>query len=191
MSTSQQLQSTRTQLEELHGKGNCIISAYSGADWVPFRLGHRIGFCTAQYCTPGLTPSVRKLIPVRTVGFWGVQPVLGEAQANEPQLSTPLSFQILPGSRQYFCSNGRNVVLFSSDCFAESVAHYTAQLLVCIFSSYHVSCILAPLIQPCIPPSRQSGMRALSSLPSGAQSAEGCCPAFPAQTPASHYHGQG
>lgn len=120
-----------------------------------------------------------------------MQPVLGEAQANEPQLSTLFSFQILPGSRQYLCSNGRNIILFSSGCFAESVAHYTAQLLVCIFSSYRVSCILAPLIQPCIPPSRQSGMWALSSLPSGAQSTEGCCcPAFPAQTPASHYHGQ-
>lgn len=154
---------------------------------MPLRLGHRTGFCTTQCCTPALTSSQRNLIPVRIVGFWGMQPVLGGAQANEPQLSTPSSCQVLPASRQYLCSHGRSVILFSSGCFAGSAAHYTAQPLVCIFSSYRVSCILAPLI----PPSRRSGMWALSSLPSGAQSAAGCCPAFPAQPPTSHYHSQG
>lgn len=153
-------------------------------------MGHRTGFFIAQCRNLGLTPSPRNLIPVRTVGFWGVQPVLGEVQAKEPQLSTQFC-QVLPASRQYLCSNGRNIILFSSGCFAGSVVHYTAQPLVCIFSSYRVSCILASCIQPCIPPSRHNGMWALSSLPSGTQSTAGCCPTFPAQGPPSHYHSWG
>lgn len=47
--------------------------------------------------------------PWCTLGLGLIPAVPGDAQANKTHLSTPFSFQVLPGLRWYLCSNMRNV----------------------------------------------------------------------------------